>query len=47
MLQTHTTSSKNVYRLYDKDAEWLISVCLYKTGSSGYLGPDTSMRIVV
>lgn len=56
MLHTHTTSSKNVYRLYDfqgtimpaaKDAEWLISVCLYKTGSSGYLGPDTSMRIVV
>ena len=56
MLQTHTTSSKNVYRLYDfqgtimpavKDAEWLICVCLHKTGSSGYLGPDTSMRIVV
>ena len=56
MLQTHTTSSKNVYHLYDfqgtimpavKDAEWLICVCVYKTGSSGYLGPDTSMRIVV
>ena len=56
MLQIHTTSSKNVYHLYDfqgtfmpavKDAEWLICVCLHKTGSSGYLGPDTSMRIVV
>ena len=56
MLQTHTTSSKNVYHLYDfqgtimpavKDAEWLISVCLYKTGSSGYLGPDTSQLLLL
>ena len=53
MLKIHTCMTKNTYRLFDlqdttmptaKDAEWLISVCLFKTGSSGCLGPGASPR---
>ena len=48
MLQIHTNRFKDTYRLFDlqgtfmpsaKEAEWLICVCLHKTGSSGCLGP--------
>ena len=48
MLQIHTFSSRNTYRPNDLQgtimpaagkAEWLINVCLFKAGSSGYLDP--------
>jgi hypothetical protein len=51
MMQIHTDGIKNAYRQFDlqetimpiaRKAEWLIYVCLNKTGSSGYLGPDGS-----
>ena len=51
MLQMNTNRMKNTHRLFDlqgttmptaKKAEWLICVCLNKTGSSGYLGPEVS-----
>ena len=51
MLQIHTNEIKESSRLFDlqgttaptaKDAEWLICVCLHKTGSSGCLGPEVS-----
>ena len=54
MLQIHTNSFKNTYRLFDlqgtimpsaKEADWLICVCLHKNGSSGCPGSGTSMRI--
>ena len=53
MLQIHTDRMKNENRQFDlqgtimpaaKKAEWLICVCLNKTGSSGCLGPDGSRR---
>ena len=55
MLQLHTNSFRNTYRpsnlqgiimpLADK-AEWFISACLNKAGSSGYLGPGVSLYIL-
>ena len=48
MLQIHTFSSRNTYRLNDlqgtimpaaEKAEWLNKVCLFKAGLSGYLDP--------
>ena len=51
MLQIHTDRIENTYRQFDlqgtimpaaKKAEWLICVCLNKTGSSGCLGPGAS-----
>ena len=54
MLQIHMISLMNLYRPYDLQgkavaaagkAEWLISTCLLKAGSSGYLGPDIAMCI--
>ena len=48
MLQIHTDRMKNANRQFDlqgtimpnaKEAEWLICVCLHKTGSSGCVGP--------
>ena len=51
MLQIHTFSSRNTYRPNDLQgtvmpaadkAEWLINVCLFKAGSSGYLNPNVS-----
>ena len=48
MLQIHIFSSRNTYRPNDLQgtvmpaadkAEWLINVCLFKAGSSGYLDP--------
>ena len=53
MLQIHTDRMKNENRQFDlqgtimpnaKEAEWLICVCLNKTGSSGCLGPGASPR---
>ena len=53
MLQIHTDRMKNANRQFDlqgtimpnaKEAEWLICVCLNKTGSSGCLGPGASPR---
>ena len=53
MLQMNTNRMKNTHRLFDlqgtamptaKEAEWLIGVCLHKTGSSGCLGPGASPR---
>ena len=53
MLQIKANRMNNTYRLFDlqgttmlaaKDAAWLISVCLNKTGSSGCLGPGASPR---
>ena len=53
MLQIHTNEMEKSYRLFDlqgttvptaKDAEWLICVCLHKTGSSGCLGPGAFVR---
>ena len=55
MLQIHTDRMKNAYRQFDlqgtimptaKKAEWLICVCLNKTGSSGCLGPDGSPGVM-
>ena len=55
MLQIHMYSFKNINRPYDlldtimpsaDKAERLISTCLIKAGSSGYLGPDIAMRIL-
>ncbi len=55
MLQIHTTSFMNLYRPCDLQgtimpsadkAERLISTCLNQDGSSGYLGPGASMRIL-
>ena len=49
----YTNRMRNTYRLFDlqrtimptvNDAEWLICVCLYKTGSSGGLGPGACAR---
>jgi len=46
MLLMNTNRMKDTYRMFDlqgttmpsaQEAEWLICVCLYKTGSSGYL----------
>ena len=54
MLQIHMYSLININRPYDlldtimpsaDKAEWLISTCLNRAGSSGYLGPGASMRI--
>ena len=53
MLQMNTDRTKNTHRMFDiqgtimptaKDAEWPVCVCLYKTGSSGYLGPGAFTR---
>ena len=53
MLQMYANRMKNTDRLFDlqgtikpavKAAEWLICVCLYKTGSSGCLGPGACAR---
>ena len=52
MLHTYTQSTKCLYRPYDlqgtfmpsvKKTEWLISVCLFRTGSSGYLEPGLTI----
>ena len=54
MLQIYTNSSKRINHRFDlqgktmptaNKAEWLISVCLYMTGSSGCLGPGDAVRI--
>ena len=56
MLQIHTFSSSNTYRPYDLQgtimpaadkAEWLINVCLFKAGSSGYLDDQVDIWIQV
>ena len=53
MLQIHTDRFKNTYRLFDlqgrimptaKKAEWLICVCLNRTGLSEYLESELSPR---
>lgn len=53
MLLMHTNRMKDTYRMFDlqrttmptaQEAEWLICVCLYKTGSSGYLGAGALVR---
>ena len=55
MLQIHTDRIENTYRQFDlqgtimpaaKKAEWLICVCLNKTGSSECLGPDGLRRVM-
>ena len=55
MLQNYAFSFKNSYRLCDllgtfmpsaDKAEWLVLACLNRAGSSGYLGPDASVRIL-
>ena len=55
MLQTHMYRLINTNRPYDlldtimpsaDKAERLISTCLTKAGSSGYLGPGIAMRIL-
>ena len=55
MLQIHMYSLININRPYDlldtimpsaDKAERLISTCLTKAGSSGYLGPGIAMRIL-
>ena len=53
MLRIHTNSNMNTNYKFDfqgktmptaKDAEWLICVCLNKTGSSGFLEPGACAR---
>ncbi len=53
MLKIHTNRFENAEYKFDiqgtimpsaKAAEWLIWVCLKKTGSSGYLGPGAFMQ---
>ena len=53
MLLMYTNRMKDTYRMFDlqgttmpaaQEAEWLICVCLNKTGSSGYLGPGALAR---
>ena len=55
MLQIHTQKFETLYRPYDlmstimpsaDKAEWFNKACLHKAGSSGYLGPGASMRIL-
>ncbi len=55
MLQRYTYSFKNLNRLSDLQgtimpkadkAEGLISTCLLRTGSSGYLRPGAPVRIL-
>ena len=55
MLQIHTDRFKNTYRLFDlqgrimptaKKAEWLICVCLNRTGLSEYLESERSPRVM-
>ena len=55
MMQIHMYSLININRPYDlldtimpsaDKAERLISTCLMKAGSSGYLGPGIAMRIL-
>ncbi len=54
MLQIYSNSFERINHKYDLQgttmptadkAEWLISVCLYMTGSSGRLGPGDAVRI--
>ena len=54
MLKIHTFSAGNTYSPFDlqgiimpaaKKAEWLINVCLFKAGPSGYLDPGAPARI--
>ena len=54
MLLMNTNRMKDSYRMFDLQgttmptadkAEWLISVCLYMTGSSGRLGPGDAVLI--
>ena len=53
MLLMYTNRMKDTYRMFDlqgttmpaaQEAEWLICVCLNKTGSSGYLEPGVLAR---
>ena len=53
ILLMYTNRMKDTYRMFDlqgtcvptaQEAEWLICVCLNKTGSSGYLGPGALAR---
>ena len=53
MLLMYTNRMKDSYRMFDlqgttmpaaQEAEWLICVCLNKTGSSGYLEPGVLAR---
>ena len=53
MMQMCANRMKDSYRMFDlqdtiapsaKDAERPVCVCLYKYGSSGYLGPGASSR---
>ena len=55
MLQIYTYSLRKIYRPYDLQgtnmpkadkAEWLISTCLNRAGSSGYLKPGAFTRIL-
>ncbi len=55
MLQIHTDRFKNTYRLFDlqgrimptaEKAEWLICVCLNRTGLSEYLESERSPRVM-
>ena len=55
MLQIHTYNFKNLYGQCDLQGaimlsadkvEWLISTCLKQAGSSGYLEPGASMRLL-
>ena len=55
MLQIHTFNSRNTYRPNDlqgtimpaaEKAERLNKVCLFKAGSSGYLGPGAAIRML-
>ena len=54
MLQIYSNSFERINHKYDLQgttmptadkAEWLISVCLYMTGSSGRLGPGDAVLI--
>ena len=53
MLLMYTNRMKDTYRMFDlqvttmptaQEAEWLICLCLNKTGASGYLGPGVLAR---
>ena len=56
MLQRHTLNTRSIYRPYDLQGiimpstdkvERFNKACLAKAGSSGYLGPEVSLRTLV